>query len=79
MGTNRAPDRYASIGPVFRLLRALQRDWRTLDEMAAELRVHRRTIQRILDALRTADIDVVERRRRGDGMTPTEYRVTRIG
>lgn len=78
MVTNRAPDRYAAIGPTIRLLRALRVQWLTLDELAARLGVHRRTIMRRLAAVRAADLDVQARRRAGDGMTPTEYRVTRI-
>lgn len=78
MAINRAPDRYAAIGPTIRLLRALRVQWLTLDEMADRLDVHRRTIMRMLAAVREADIDVQARRRAGDGITPTEYRVTRI-
>ena len=77
MAVNREPDRYAAIGPVFQLLRALRQDWLTLDEMADLLDVHRRTIQRILDAVRAADIEI-RSRRRADGVSPIEYRVTRI-
>ena len=65
-------DRYSVIPVAFRLLDLTARSWLTRAELAQTLDCHERTVRRILDALKTAGVNI-DQRPRGT-TTALEYR-----
>jgi predicted ArsR family transcriptional regulator len=68
-----APDRYAVIPHAIAVVRQLRENWRTRYELAESLGLHERTIRRIVDALRAANVQI-EQRARG-ATRQAEYRL----
>lgn len=69
------PDYATAIAATLRLLRVLEIGWSTRDELAAALGLHERSIRRMIDALRLAEVPIVQRQR--SASTRHEYHVAR--
>lgn len=70
--------RYGHIGSALVLLRAIRVDWCSLYELSARLRLHQRSVRRLIDVLRAHDVPIEQRARDRAGLSPVaEYR-TRV-